>query len=184
MQDGFNDNGWGCAYRSMQTLCSWLRNMQFTSRAVPTHPEIQKMLVELGDKPANFYNSKQWIGAFEINLCLSAHFQTTCRILNVNSGAQIGTLASQLARHFDENGSPVMIGGGVLAYTLLGVFVPEGGPDKRGTGVQYLILDPHYTGEENVATIINKGWCAWKNIDLFRADSFYNMCLPLRPRTV
>ena len=24
MQDGFNDNGWGCAYRSMQTLLSHL----------------------------------------------------------------------------------------------------------------------------------------------------------------
>ena len=25
MQDKFDDNGWGCAYRSLQTLVSWLR---------------------------------------------------------------------------------------------------------------------------------------------------------------
>lgn len=25
MQDNFNDDGWGCAYRSMQTIFSWFR---------------------------------------------------------------------------------------------------------------------------------------------------------------
>jgi hypothetical protein len=66
----------------MQTLCSWLLHAQYTSKLVPTHQEIQQMLVELGDKPANFYNSKQWIGAFEINLCLSAHYGVRCRGCN------------------------------------------------------------------------------------------------------
>ena len=38
-------------------------------------------------------------------------------------------------------GTPVMIGGGVLAYTLLGVhFDPDTGE------CAFLILDPHYTG--------------------------------------
>jgi len=26
MQDGFDDNGWGCAYRSLQTLLSWFKH--------------------------------------------------------------------------------------------------------------------------------------------------------------
>ncbi len=25
LQDGFNDDGWGCAYRSLQTIISWFR---------------------------------------------------------------------------------------------------------------------------------------------------------------
>ena len=25
MQDNFDDNGWGCAYRSLQTIVSWFR---------------------------------------------------------------------------------------------------------------------------------------------------------------
>lgn len=25
MQDNFNDDGWGCAYRSMQTIFSWFK---------------------------------------------------------------------------------------------------------------------------------------------------------------
>jgi Ufm1-specific protease 2 len=37
MQDRFNDNGWGCAYRSLQTLCSWFLVQSYTSKTVPTH---------------------------------------------------------------------------------------------------------------------------------------------------
>jgi len=47
-----------------------------------------------------------------------------------------------------------------------------------------LILDPHYTGAEDIKTIKDKGWCAWKNVDLFRKDSFYNLALPQRPRLI
>lgn len=40
-------------------------------------------------------------------------------------------------------GTPVMIGGGVLAYTLLGVAFNDSTGDCA-----FLILDPHYTGGE------------------------------------
>src|SRR4051812_14171312 len=80
MQEGVNDNGWGCAYRSMQTLCSWLNLVKFSTVPVPSHSEIQKMLIKLGDKTPDFLNSKQWIGAFEINLCLSAFFGVRSRL--------------------------------------------------------------------------------------------------------
>ena len=42
---------------------------------------------------------------------------------------------------FTLQGTPVMIGGGVLAYTLLGVHFNESTGDCA-----FLILDPHYTG--------------------------------------
>eukprot|EP00798_Chlamydomonas_sp_ICE-L_P000603 gene603-2029_t len=35
--DRFNDKGWGCAYRSLQTICSWFRLQQYTSRPSPGH---------------------------------------------------------------------------------------------------------------------------------------------------
>jgi len=66
-----------------------------------------------------------------------------------------------------------MIGGGVLAYTLLGIDLSEKGDAK------YLILDPHYVGEENLNTILKKGWCEWKDESLFKKSEFYNFCLPL-----
>ncbi|GAM24732.1 hypothetical protein SAMD00019534_079070 [Acytostelium subglobosum LB1] len=176
-QDHTNDDGWGCAYRSMQTICSWLKYQDVTQKGVPTHHEIQKILVDMKDKKASFYKSAQWIGAFEITLCLQQLYNIDCKIINVTSGAEVIFKTRELARHFDRDGSPVMIGGGVLAYTLLGVdFNPETG-DSR-----YLILDPHYTGDAtDVKTIKEKGWCGWKSADLFRKDAFYNFCLPQVP---
>ena len=70
MQDKINDSGWGCAYRSLQTICSWFRRQSFATRPEPTHKEIQQTLVSLGDKPPSFVGSSKWIGAFEISLCL------------------------------------------------------------------------------------------------------------------
>jgi hypothetical protein len=43
MQDGFDDNGWGCAYRSLQTIWSWFRLQGYTDKPVPTHREIQQV---------------------------------------------------------------------------------------------------------------------------------------------
>lgn len=41
-----------------------------------------------------------------------------------------------------------MIGGGVLAYTLLGIDF-----DERSGRAAFLILDPHYTGGEDLKKI-------------------------------
>ena len=70
-------------------------------------------------------------------------------------------------------------GGGALAYTLLGIDWNEATGDIR-----FLILDPHYTGEESAKTIVSKGWCSWKTADLFVKTSFYNLCLPQRPKHI
>jgi hypothetical protein len=43
-----------------------------------------------------------------------------------------------------------MIGGGKLAYTLLGVFT-------NSKKTLYLILDPHFTGKDEIKTITGKG---------------------------
>ena len=46
---------------------------------------------------------------------------------------------------------PCFAGGGVLAHTILGVAWSE------TTGqIRYLILDPHYTGAEDLQTITDK----------------------------
>lgn len=81
-------------------------------------------------------------------------------------------------------GTPVMIGGGVLAYTLLGI-------DYNAlTGdCAYLILDPHYTGSDDLKKIQKGQWVAWKRSEhnasaggrLFRHKAFYNLLCPQRP---
>ncbi|KAM9973971.1 hypothetical protein ACTFIW_007633 [Dictyostelium discoideum] len=176
-QDNFDDSGWGCAYRSMQTICSWLRYQGLTNNSVPNHYEIQKTLVDIQDKEPSFLKSKQWIGAFEITLCLDHLFGIESKILNITTGSDIIYKSREIAKHFQCNGSPIMIGGGVLAYTLLGIDFNESTGETR-----YLILDPHYTGAtDNIKLIKDKGWCGWKGPDLFRKDAFYNLCMPQIP---
>ena len=44
MQDNFNDNGWGCAYRSFQTIFSWFKLQSYTQKPVPSHRQIQQVI--------------------------------------------------------------------------------------------------------------------------------------------
>lgn len=176
MQDRFDDNKWGCAYRSLQTLISWFRYQGYTDKPIPTHKEIQKCLVNIGDKPSSFVGSTQWIGSTEVGFVLESMFNITSRFINVSSGAELVYKGRELAMHFKLQGSPIMIGGGVLAHTIIGVdFNPETGD------ISYLILDPHYTGSEDLSTIQSKGWCGWKGPDFWKTDAYYNLCLPQRP---
>ena len=69
------------------------------------------------------------------------------------------------------------VGGGKLAYTLLGVDWAE-----QSGEIRFLILDPHYTGFDDLGTIQDKGWVGWKSADLFDKTSFYNLCMPQRPK--
>ncbi|XP_056639546.1 ufm1-specific protease 2 [Diorhabda sublineata] len=178
-QNNMDDSGWGCAYRSLQTLASWFKLQGFVDRDVPTYKEIQQCLVDIKDKPANFVGSKQWIGSTEVNFVLNTLLGVQNKILYVSSGADMDSYGPELVNHFQNHGSPIMIGGGVLAHTILGVDY------NQQTGIiKFLILDPHYTGSEDISIIQRKGWCGWKNLDFWNKTSYYNMCMPLVPREV
>ncbi|XP_053112822.1 ufm1-specific protease 2 isoform X4 [Hemicordylus capensis] len=179
MQDRIDDNGWGCAYRSLQTICSWFRHQGYVDRSVPTHKEIQQALVDVGDKPPGFVGSRQWIGSIEVQLVLNQLLGITSKILFVSQGSELASQGRELANHFKTEGTPVMTGGGVLAHTILGVAWNE------NTGhIKFLILDPHYTGAEDLHIILEKGWCGWKGPDFWNKDAYYNLCLPQRPKTI
>lgn len=177
MQDKFNDDGWGCAYRSLQTLCSWFRLQGYSENKVPSHEDIQKYLVKVGDKPKNFINSRQWIGSTEVSMCLNGFMNVDSRIMHVSSGAELASKGSELAFHFESQGTPIMIGGGVLAHTILGVDF------NSNTGeLKFLILDPHFTGADDLQVVQNKGWCGWKRTNFWDKTSYYNLCMPQKPR--
>jgi len=63
--------GWGGAYRSLQTLWSWFLLQGFTEKKVPTHRDMQMALVEVGDKEKPFVGSREWIGSFEVSTVLN-----------------------------------------------------------------------------------------------------------------
>ncbi|ESW09966.1 hypothetical protein PHAVU_009G170100 [Phaseolus vulgaris] len=185
LHEGYNDSGWGCAYRSLQTIISWFRLQNYTSIEVPSHREIQQTLVEIGDKDPSFIGSREWIGAIELSFVLDKLLGVTCKVINVRSGSELPEKCRELALHFENQSTPVMIGGGVLAYTLLGVDYNEASGDCA-----FLILDPHYTGSDDLKKIVNGGWCGWKKAvdnkgkNFFLHDKFYNLLLPQRPNMV
>uniref|UniRef100_A0A3B5B4S0 Ufm1-specific protease 2 n=1 Tax=Stegastes partitus TaxID=144197 RepID=A0A3B5B4S0_9TELE len=179
MQDRMDDNGWGCAYRSLQTICSWFQQQGYVERPVPTHKEIQQALVDVGDKQTSFVGSRQWIGSIEVQAVLNQLLGITSKIMFVSQGSELASKGRELANHFLTEGTPIMIGGGVLAHTILGVTWSE------TTGqIRYLILDPHYTGAEDLQLITDKGWCGWKGPDFWDQTAYYNLCLPQRPKVI
>ena len=48
MQDKTDDAGWGCAYRSLQTIHSWFRFQHYIRTPVPSLKDIQQTLVDIG----------------------------------------------------------------------------------------------------------------------------------------
>ncbi|XP_061419656.1 ufm1-specific protease 2 isoform X2 [Lethenteron reissneri] len=177
MQERVDDKGWGCAYRSLQTICSWFKQQGYTQRAVPSHRDIQQALMDTGDKSSSFVGSRQWIGSIEVQTVLNQLLNVTSKIMFISKGSEMASTGRELSMHFENEGTPVMIGGGLLAHTIVGVAWSESSGQIR-----FLILDPHYTGAEDLSTVQDKGWCGWKGPDFWDRTVYYNMCLPLRPR--
>ena len=62
-----------------------------------------------------------WIGSQEVCTIINKIVGVDCKILSMKSGTEFKNHAEELIDHFNNIGTPIMIGGGVLAYTLLGV---------------------------------------------------------------
>ncbi|KAH9058656.1 hypothetical protein Ae201684P_005997 [Aphanomyces euteiches] len=183
MQQNINDKGWGCAYHSLQTLASWLLHNHYTALGVPNHREIQEILVKMGDKSPSFVGSTEWIGSMEVGYVLDERYGVAFR--TIHCGTKLADYAHDLVVHFETHGTPVMLGSASLAFTLLGVDYNEATGDAA-----FLVLDPHYAGADDLATIQTKtvameGYkavpCSWRNANAFPPSRFYNMCLPQRP---
>ncbi len=170
-QDRIVDQGWGCAYRSLQTLSSWLilNRASFSDYKIPMHRDVQQILVDIGDKPASFIGSKEWIGCNESGFVLNQYFGIDFKILSVFQAQNIDQCISQLFSHFIHRQSPIMIGGGVLALTLLGMCSVGEGMYKM------LILDPHYVQGKHG---FPEKACYWADpSQVFVKDVMYNLLI-------
>jgi len=181
MQDGFDDNGWGCAYRSLQTCVSWYRLQHYSEELVPSIPEIQRLLKRIDEAHKDLeIGSKKWIGTVEGMYLLQEYLKVDCKMLFCQNCDDMASQAPQMLQHLNEQGTPIMMGAGNYAYTLVGLCF-----DSTSGEVAYLIVDPHYTGKDELKPILSKGWVGWKNLDFFEKStegSFINCCLPLVPR--
>ncbi|XP_027272074.1 inactive Ufm1-specific protease 1 [Cricetulus griseus] len=173
--DGLDDRGWGCGYRTLQTLCSWPEGQ---SSGVPGLAAIQAALEDIGDKPPGFRNSRNWIGCVEASLCLEHFGGPQGRLCHVPRGAGVLPELERLYFHFTEGGGPVMVGGDADAQSKALLGVCEG----PATEAYVLILDPHYWGTpKNSSELQAAGWVGWRKVSsVFDSSSFYNLCLTRR----
>jgi len=87
LHDGIDDKGWGCAYRTIQTLISWFNELHYYKKVeVPSLQDIQTILVKIGDKPASFVGSSEWIGAMEVSFILKKILGIESKILHISDG--------------------------------------------------------------------------------------------------
>ncbi|KAI9538154.1 hypothetical protein NQZ68_017887 [Dissostichus eleginoides] len=178
--DGQDDRGWGCGYRTIQTMASWICNncvpLKDKHTPPPSLPEIQKALVTMGDKPGSFSPSRDWIGTFEASLILDYFYDVPCKLVHVRGGGtELEHVAvEELHRHFEKHGSPVMMGGD-RDNSSKGIF----GVCTGGDGSYLLVVDPHYCGcQLEKMELQRRGWVAWKRVSSLDQSSFYNLCMP------
>ncbi|KAG8463960.1 hypothetical protein KFE25_000128 [Diacronema lutheri] len=198
--DGFDDAGWGCGYRSLQSILSAYPPYRDGAAPVPSIPEIQRMLARMGAKPERFAGSREWLGgAYEVSLVVEAATSAPVRLVHAGSGREVPALLPQVLAHFEAHGAPGMIGGGADVYskTLLGVALPPRLPlthehigereAPAGPSAYLLLADPHFfrrIGESAEAArerALAGGWVGWKPVENLLAASFYNFALPLPP---
>jgi len=180
-----DDRGWGCGYRTLQTICSYINCKKNGSTDAPDLWSIQNTLVELKDKPDRFAGSRDWIGTFEAFLVIDHLFDVPCKILHANSapcGENLKSVFPQIVDHF-RNGPacPAMMGGDADASSkcVLGV-------SQSSDSAKLLIADPHlWTGSKSstapasLEKLLTEGWIAWKDVETdFNDSSMYNICLP------
>ncbi|XP_017881650.1 ufm1-specific protease 1-like [Ceratina calcarata] len=172
--DGFNDKGWGCGYRTLQTICSWIVINRNVDRSVPSIRQIQEVLVTLEDKEPSFIGSREWIGSFEVCFVLNHLYEVLSKIVHVRHGRDLRNEVAVIRSHFEEFGSPIMMGGDrdCSSKCVLGIH-------ENPKNTYLLILDPHFVGQATgTEQLENYNWVKWQNLDDFIDSSFYNLCLP------
>lgn len=175
--DSVKDAGWGCAYRSIQTLASWFYNNSDCVERILSIPEMQGRLRAVDYAHSDLeIGSNRWIGCFEASTLLSdmSSGRVSSRILHASSLPEMKRFVfDEVKKHLVEIGSPVIVGAGDFAFTIIGV---------SSEASQVLILDPHYSGSDSQNSV-SKGFIAWKDFDKFFAwnrvsSGFINICLP------
>ncbi|XP_037949430.1 probable Ufm1-specific protease 1 [Teleopsis dalmanni] len=174
--DGFNDQGWGCAYRTLQSMCTWILYKQdkVGTLHVPGLREIQETLVRIEDKPKDFIGSRAWIGALEVFYVVNDLYDVSCKILHIPSRDEFKNHMCALKDYFENIGGFVMMGGDMDAASkgIAGIHIAK-------EDVYLLVIDPHFVGIPiSIKELVDCGYISWKKTTEFVDSSFYNLCLP------
>lgn len=172
--DESKDSGYGCGYRTIQSICSMLKN-RLGKGEVPSIKNIQEILVKIGDKPQTIIGSRDWIGSVEASYIFDELFGIPSYLIHIPSGENIASKTKEMVDYFTTQGGLIFMGGDcdAAAKMIAGIHVAE--DDK----ISLLIVDPHFQGTPKSANeLIHEGYVKWFAEDDFLEASFYNLCLP------
>jgi hypothetical protein len=162
--DAFDDRGWGCGFRTVQCILSWLH-----AEPPPSIPALQTII-------GHDSGGRSWIGVQEAVVLLDELHGALVRVLHLKSGGEAVAHLPTISAHFASGGGPIMVGGGADVYSKTVVGVRDEPP-------AFLVLDPHYYGSASadVDALRAAGWAAWMPLrTLLSEGSFYNIALPTR----
>ncbi|CAK9033285.1 Ufm1-specific protease 2 (UfSP2), partial [Durusdinium trenchii] len=182
--DGEDDRGWGCAYRSLQTLWSWLQLNGLTRQDPPSIREIQAKLCEMGVmEPAFSVGCSKWIGSQEVAWLVEANLGVSSRFFMLPRGTDLGEKIDELLAHLRQHRCPVIVCAGSLALTVLGVARTPSGPPR------FLIADPHFRGRGADLAALTSAKAtmeaykaipvAWRGLEAFASAGACTVLLPL-----
>ncbi|XP_070499518.1 probable Ufm1-specific protease 1 [Chironomus tepperi] len=173
--DGINDVGYGCGYRTVQSICSMLKKKLNSEKSVPSLLDIQKVLVKFGDKDERILNSRSWIGTLEGSYVIDELFNVPCYIVHISHDEKISSKRSDIMKYFKEQGGLIFMGGDsdASAKMITGIHIAQ--DDK----LFLQVVDPHFSQiPKNPHEIVNKGYVKWYAENDFIENSFYNLCMP------
>ena len=173
--DSFDDRGWGCGYRTLQTIASWTIN-HFEDKTLPKVESIHKYQAILGSMGQEIQEeSRDWIGTVEACMVIDLLYNIPCKVLHCKSAAEIHAHIPDILTHFSNFGAPLMMGGENDQYSK-GIF----GIARKGRkfeDVYLLIVDPHYASESPDPVQARK-FVYWKALSELE-QGFYNLLMPL-----
>lgn len=173
--DESKDTSFGCGYRTIQSICSMLKNKVGSNGDVPSLRNIQEILVKIGDKPQSIVGSREWIGTVEASYIFDELFNIPSYLIHIPSGEKIASKTREIVDYFTKQGGLIFMGGDcdAAAKMIAGIHVSD--DDK----ISLLIVDPHYQGTPKSANeLINQGYVRWYAEEEFLEASFYNLCMP------
>ena len=167
--DGFDDAGWGCGFRTVQSILSWLSPQE----PPPSIPELQRLL-------GHSAGTRTWIGVQDAVVILDELHGAQVEVLPLRSGHELPAQLARIESHFSAGGGPLMVGGVADVYSKTVIGVRHASEDHEGA---LLILDPHYIGDaaltHDVDTLSAGGWAAWRPLSrALNSGSSYNIALP------
>ncbi|KAH8584437.1 cysteine protease [Cryptosporidium sp. chipmunk genotype I] len=182
--DNFKDSGWGCTYRSLQMVFSWYLVNNYTNKHVLSIPEIQDFLKQNDPTHSNLeIGSKSWIGTVEASYLLMMYLGISCKLKYYYDIEEFLKEYDTISDHFQKISTPIILSIGDYSYLLVAIQISKDPSSPFNlSNVQYLLVDPHYTGKDELESIYKKNGVSWKSASFFKSiskDKYINILLPL-----